>query len=81
MLINFFLNNLKYIWKKQIYMSKNYFSAYNIFNSLLILIYPVLRNSGNRYMLKRKDSWGYQREDSIITILVAIILLRYIKYF
>ena len=62
-------------------MSKNYFSAYNIFNSLLILIYPILRNSGNRYMLKRKDSWGYQREDSIITILVAIILLRYIKYF
>ena len=62
-------------------MSKNYFSAYYIFNSLLILIYPILRNSGNKYMLKRKDNWGYQREDSIITILVSIILLRYIKYF
>ena len=32
-------------------------------------------------MLKRKDNWGYQREDSIFTILVTIILLRYIRYF
>ena len=62
-------------------MSKNFFSAYFIFNYLLILIYPILRNSGNKYMLKRKDNWGYQREDSIITILVIIILLRYVKYF
>ena len=62
-------------------MSKNYFSAYYIFNYLLILIYPILRNSGNKYMLKRKDNWGYQREDSILTILVTIILLRYIRYF
>jgi len=62
-------------------MSKNYFSAYYIFNYLLIAIYPILRNSGNKYMLKRKDNWGYQREDSIITLLVTIILLRYIKYF
>ena len=62
-------------------MSKKYFSAYYIFNCLLIAIYPILRNSGNKYMLKRKDNWGYQREDSIITILVTIILLRYIKYF
>ena len=62
-------------------MSKNFFSAYYVFNYLLILIYPILRNSGNKYMLKHKDNWGYQREDSIITILVTIILLRYIKYF
>ena len=62
-------------------MSKNFYSAYYIFNYLLIAIYPILRNSGNKYMLKRKDNWGYQREDSIITILVTIILLRYIKYF
>ena len=62
-------------------MSKNIFSAYYIFNYLLILIYPILRNSGNKYMLKRKDNWGYQREDSIITILVTIILLRYVRYF
>jgi hypothetical protein len=62
-------------------MAKNYFSAYYIFNSLLVLIYPILRNSGNKYMLKKKDNWGYQREDSILTILVTIILLRYIRYF
>ena len=62
-------------------MSKNIFSAYFIFNYLLIIIYPILRNSGNKYMLKRKDNWGYQREDSIFTILVTIILLRYIRYF
>ena len=62
-------------------MSKNYFSAYYIFNYIMILIYPILRNSGNRYMLKKKDNWGYQREDSIITILVTIILLRYVRYF
>ena len=62
-------------------MSKNIFSAYYIFNYLLILIYPILRNSGNKYMLKRKDNWGYQREDSIITILVIILLLRYVRYF
>ena len=62
-------------------MSKNFFSAYYIFNYLLILIYPILRNSGNKYMLKKKDNWGYQREDSILTILVTIILLRYVRYF
>ena len=62
-------------------MSKNYFSAYYIFNYLLIIIYPILRNSGNKYMLKRKDNWGYQREDSILTILVSIILLRYVRNF
>lgn len=62
-------------------MSKNYFSAYYIFNYLLIIIYPVLRSSGNKYMLKKKDNWGYQREDSILTILVTIILLRYVRYF
>ena len=32
-------------------------------------------------MLKKKDKWGYQREDSILTILVSIILLRYVRYF
>jgi len=62
-------------------MSKNFFSAYYVFNYLLILIYPILRNSGNKYMLKHKDNWGYQREDSIITILVIILLLRYVRYF
>ena len=62
-------------------MSKKYFSAYYIFNSLLLLIYPILRNSGNKYMIKKKDNWGYQREDSILTILVTILLLRYIRYF
>ena len=62
-------------------MSKNFFSAYYIFNYLLILIYPILRNSGNKYMLKKKDNWGYQREDSFLTILVTIILLRYVRYF
>ena len=62
-------------------MSKNFFSPYYIFNYLLILIYPILRNSGNKYMLKKKDNWGYQREDSILTILVTIILLRYVRYF
>lgn len=62
-------------------MSKNYFSAYYIFNYLLILIYPILRNSRNKYMLNKKDNWGYQREDSIITILVSIILLRYVRNF
>ena len=62
-------------------MSKNFFSAYYIFNYLLILIYPILRNSGNKYMLKKKDNWGYQREDSILTILVTIRLLRSVRYF
>ena len=57
-------------------MSKNIFSAYFIFNYLLIIIYPILRNSGNKYMLKRKDNWGYQREDSIFTILVTIIFFK-----
>ena len=32
-------------------------------------------------MLQQKDNWGYQRENSILTILVTIIMLRYIKYF
>ena len=62
-------------------MPNKYFSAYYIFNYLLVLIYPILRNSSNEYMLKKKDSWGYQREDSILTILVSIILLRYVRYF
>ena len=61
--------------------SKNFLSAYHIFNSLLILIYPILRNSGSKYMLKKRDNWGYQREDSILTILVVIIMLRYVKNF
>ena len=62
-------------------MSKNFFSAYYVFNYLLILIYPILRNSGNKYMLKHKDNLGNQREDSILTILVIILLLRYVRYF
>ena len=62
-------------------MANFYLSAYFIFNVLLIIIYPILRNSGNKYMLTSKDNWGYKKEDSIIGIVATILLLRYVRYF
>ena len=62
-------------------MANFYLSAYFIFNVLLIIIYPILRTSGNKYMLASKNNWGYKKEDSIIGIVVTILLLRYVRYF
>lgn len=62
-------------------MVKKCFSAYYIFNFLLVIIYPILRTSGSRYVLKNKDIFGFKKEDSILTIVVTILLLRFVKYF
>ena len=58
-----------------------YFSPFYIFNSYLLLIYPILRNYGNTFLLNIKDSWGFKRENSIIIIVGVIIILRYLKYY
>ena len=47
---------------------KYYIHPYFIFNFILSLIYPTLKIAGlNSHYLKSKDSWGYEREYSLIT--------------
>lgn len=58
-----------------------YFSLFYIFNLLLIAIYPFIRNFGQTFMLNIRDTWGFKRESQIITGILTIILLRFVKYF
>ena len=57
-----------------------YLSLFYIFNLLLIAIYPLIRNYGHTFMLNIRDTWGFKRESQIITGILTIILLRFVKY-
>lgn len=61
--------------------SSKFFSAYYFFNLLLISSYPILRASGNQLILNTKDILGYKKEDSVLTILSLILLLRFLRHF
>lgn len=59
-----------------------YIHPHYIFNFFLSVVYPLLRNFGLKSQhLKSEDSWGFQREYSIITGIATIIILRFLKYF
>ena len=64
-------------------MSSNweYFSPFYVFNILLLVLYPIIRNYGNTFMLNYKDSWGFKRENSVLTFILVILVLRYVRYF
>ena len=52
-----------------------YFTPFYIFNIILIILYPFIRNYGNTFMLNYKDSWGFKRENSILTFILTILTL------
>ena len=53
-----------------------------ILNFLIVLVYPILRNFGLKtQVLKSEDSWGFQREYSILTGVSTMIILRFLRYF
>ena len=58
-----------------------YLNFFYIFNLLLLAIYPIIRNYGQTFMLNIRDTWGFKRESQIITGILTIILLRFVKYF
>lgn len=59
-----------------------YIHPYFIFNFLIGLVYPALRVFGLKTPgLASKDSWGFPREYSIITGILTLIVLRYLRYF
>lgn len=57
----------------------DYINSFYIFNILLCLVYPIIRNYGQTFMLDLSDSWGFRRETQIITSIVIILILRYVK--
>jgi hypothetical protein len=63
-------------------MSSYYYNPYHIFNIVLAMVYPILRSTGIKIIhLKTRDTWGFQREYTILTGICTIIILRYIRYF
>jgi len=64
-------------------VNREYYShPYYICNYLLGLIYPFIKYIGiNSTSLASKDTWGFTRENSVITGIVTIIILRFLKYF
>lgn len=61
---------------------KYYIHPYFIFNLILCLIYPTLKILGlNSHYLRAKDSWGYEREYSLITGIGTLIVIRFLRYF
>jgi hypothetical protein len=60
----------------------HYANPHYIFNFLICLVYPILRNFGLKTQsLKSEDSWGFQREYSILTGIGTLIILRFLRYF
>ncbi len=63
-------------------MSEYFKHPYYLCNYLLCLIYPVIRYLGiSSNHLNMKDSLGYQKETQIITGVLVLIIVRYIRYF
>jgi hypothetical protein len=59
-----------------------YFHQFYIFNFLLCLIYPLIRYYGlTSFQLKLEDTWGFKRENQIITGITTLIIVRYVRYF
>lgn len=58
-----------------------YLNLFYIFNILLILVYPFIRNYGHTFMLNIRDTWGFKRESQIITGILTIILLKFVRNF
>ena len=58
-----------------------YFTPFYIFNIILIFLYPFIRNYGNTFMLNYKDSWGFKRENSVLTFILTILTIRFLRYF
>ena len=63
-------------------MDNWFFNKYYIFNSLICLVYPILRIIGLRSLnLQIKDSWGFQRESHIISGILTFIIIKFLKYY
>ncbi len=59
-----------------------YIHPYYIMNYILCLMYPLLRYYKlSSDALNFRDSWGYKRENQLITGLTTLILLRFARYF
>ncbi len=56
-----------------------YFTPFYIFNIILIVLYPFIRNYGNTFMLNYKDSWGFKRENSVLTFILTILTIRFLR--
>lgn len=56
-----------------------YINSFHLFNILLCLVYPIIRNYGQTLMLNVTDTWGFKRETQIITSIIIILILRYVK--
>jgi len=55
---------------------------YYILNYLLGLIYPLIKYIGmNTPHLQTKDSFGFSREYSVITGIITLIVIRFLRYF
>ena len=63
-------------------MSAFYKHPYYICNFILCLIYPLIRYLEiSPYLLYIRDSYGYKKETQIVTGVLVIIVIRYIRYF
>ena len=63
-------------------MSQYFKHPYYLSNFILCLIYPILRYLGvSSNHLKIKDTLGFQKETQIITGVLVLIIVRYIRYF
>ncbi len=59
-----------------------YYTPYFIFNTILALIYPILKTIGLQTVnLQVKDTWGFQREYTILSGILTITILRFLRYF
>jgi hypothetical protein len=63
-------------------MSEFLTSPYYITNILLCMIYPTVKYIGmTSPSLLNKDSWGYSREQTLVTGIVTILIIRFLKYY
>lgn len=59
----------------------DYLSPFYILNIILCLIYPFIRNYGQTFLLNVKDTWGFKKENTVVTGVAMILIIRYVKYF
>lgn len=63
-------------------MSKFYRHPYYLCNLLLCLIYPITRYFGiSSSYLNIRDSFGFQKETQIVTGILVMVVIRYIRYY